>query len=433
MTKANQPRERTRSMSSRSPEQGFQYYSYKGTTSIATDYGIYPGYGQDGTMTDIVGNPPRPDLGLAGFSYNPMRSIKNVHGGTTNGFWVRLKENGANWYSGGVILPQLRSSLGLPSGDSNMRLATQTTLDQLQYAAATGCLAKRGKGNVNNYENIFQMQSTIDELRHPLKNFALWSDRWVDRFEAKYHKIHGARKVRVKTGVDLPLDLYASAWLQYRYGVRLLINDVEQVLKDVEKISDRRQLVTERDLKKVSESYRSNLIRRNHGVTSWDSSYTIDETITCRATSHDEYILDALQQVGLSGKNLLTVGWERIPYSFVADWFFNIGDFLAASVPTPNIHHLGECLSTKRVTTLLCQTSFAGINNNAYEGTGSSGTHSVITTEYSRGNSLGTPRITVQPDFKLLTLTRAADAAALAFGALNRAFGSSGRIRLLNH
>jgi len=287
------------------PVTGREIYVYGGNTSVSTNYGTYSGYGQDQTMNDVTGAPPRPELGIAGFSYNPMDSTKNIHGGSTIGYSVMLKSNGATWTSEGVILPQVRNGLGFPTYESVPLLVPQGTLDMLQATVATQCLAQRGKGSVNNFENVFQFQKTLDELRHPFKNFALWSDRWVDRFEARNRKIHGSTKTRYKTGVDLPLDKYASAWLQYRYGVRLLIKDVEQMLKDVVEISDQSKLVTERAQKSISDSYRSNAATVNWGVTKWDTHYTIDETITCRATSHDEYALDTLQQLGFSGKNLL--------------------------------------------------------------------------------------------------------------------------------
>lgn len=431
MSKPTFPSRRTRTQSNRSPFSGRELYVYGGTTSVSTNYGTFAGYGQQQTMTDTIGAPPRRDLGIDGFSYNPMDYTKDIIGGASVGYSVTLKSNGANWYSDGNITPQCRNVLGFPVYDSVPLLVPQSTLDMLQATVATKCLAQRGKGDVNNFENIFQFSKTLDELRHPFQNFALWSNRWVDRFEGRVRKIHGSRKIRVRQGVELPLDLYASAWLQYRYGVRLLIHDVEQVLKDVNQISEQRKLVTERAQKSISDSYRSNPAVVNWGVTKWDTSYTIDETITVRATSHDEYALDTLQQIGLSGKNLLTVGWELIPYSFVADWFGNIGDFLAASVPTPNIRHVGECLSTKRITTFVGKASFAGMNNSLYSGTGSPGHHSITTIRYSRGNTLGSgPSLSLNPDFGLLRPVRAADAVALAFGALTRAFGVNGRIRL---
>lgn len=405
---------------------GYERYSVNG--SITANYGNYAGYGLTQTMTDTIGAAPRNGQ----FSYNPMNFTKDVIGGGGLSYRLTLLSNGVSWYSDGNPMPGLRVSLKLPTYDTCPALVDPNTIALCQSGAATACLAQRGVGKVNNWENIFQLRQTLDELRHPFKNFALWSDKWVTAYEARARKVIGSRKTRVLTQRDYAVLNPAGAWLQYRYGVRLLINDVSTVMKQLESWKTERQVYTARGVKTVSDSKRVDNGNFLAGPGYWSSGYTIDETIECRGTSHDEYALSLAEILGLSGKHLLTVGWELIPYSFVADWFANVQEFLNASVPTPSLVHIGECLSTRRTTTTTSWAEPAGANGNGYSTAGSRGTHSVTTIRYSRANTLGSgPSLQLHADFGLTRPERAMDAVALAGAALARAFGRTGRISLL--
>jgi hypothetical protein len=50
--------------------------------------------------------------------------------------------------------------------------------------------------------------------------------------------------------------------------------------------------------------------------------------------------------------NLAAFGWEIVPYSFVVDWFVNLGDLFRAHWPNPGISGQVACRSTKRTVLL---------------------------------------------------------------------------------
>lgn len=432
MSNNPKPRERVRQQSSRIPVNfDGEYYTAPGASPVLSyNPGVYAGYGTTKQMTDIIGIPFI--KGGPNYVYHPMSSLRRTYGGTPGSYSVSLNSNGAKWEASGLIIPWLASYVRLPSEqDCCAQLHSLGDEVALQQAASTKCWANRGVGGVNNWENIFQLRKTLDELRHPFRNFALWSDRWVSTYEARVRKLRGSRKQQVIVGKDLPLDTYAGAWLQYRYGLRLLIKDVVEVLAKFDGSAlDEKRIYTARGL---SRSVRSDTVSNGtfiSGAGLWTSSYTKDEVLECRATSHDEYVLDLLDQIGLSGRAVLTVGWEVIPYSFVADWIVNVQDFLNASIPTPTLRHIGATLSTKCTTVYTGRATCIG-GAPGYSGFGSEGTQSVTQVTYRRGLALNEPTLQIQPDFRLDTLTRAADAVALAYGALTRAFGVKGRIHLL--
>lgn len=47
-------------------------------------------------------------------------------------------------------------------------------------------------------------------------------------------------------------------------------------------------------------------------------------------------------RISTFGGNAANAWWEAVPYSFVVDWFMNVGDTLRATLPTPRVHVLSN-------------------------------------------------------------------------------------------
>lgn len=117
----------------------------------------------------------------------------------------------------------------------------------------------------------------------------------------------------------------ANDWLMYRYGISPLISDINGI-SDLIMQSGAKPLI-----RRVSVKHQLRELDRG------TSAYGVDnfkwqrlEEQRVRDTVYVEYTqsrLLALSQTGFL--NPLALAWEVIPYSFVVDWFFNIGDQLA--------------------------------------------------------------------------------------------------------
>lgn len=138
----------------------------------------------------------------------------------------------------------------------------------------------------------------------------------------------------------------AELWLGYRYAARPLMADVTHALLEYN-ARVRRMRQTTRAFGSISSvtsgnlSYSSSLIRNEY-------TYQISDTCTVRAMSLDEVLSDRAYKLGLTMKNLFTLPWELVPYSFVIDWIVNVGDFLGAHSVSPELHPLGACIVTER-------------------------------------------------------------------------------------
>jgi len=133
-------------------------------------------------------------------------------------------------------------------------------------------------------------------------------------------------------------------WMEYRYGIMPLVYSYRDAMKTLKRGVD----VTTR---------KSRVIRpRDLGVTlpgptniyRW-SVYS--GSIQVRATVFQNFDWSTASRLAGLGINPLVTAWELIPYSFVADWFVNIGDYIIRKTTSPNARWLQACVSIKKDTT----------------------------------------------------------------------------------
>lgn len=131
-----------------------------------------------------------------------------------------------------------------------------------------------------------------------------------------------------------------------------------------------------------------------------------------------------LEQFGLA--NPAVVAWELVPFSFVADWFVGVGDYLAAQTALLGLEVLDGGTSQLSVRTYT--TRVTGVNpgawNSRFSGVGPSGV--VVSRKYVRNVWDGAP-----PTFPAygtgLNTKRIADAAALISAVFGGSKSSSNR------
>lgn len=124
-------------------------------------------------------------------------------------------------------------------------------------------------------------------------------------------------------------------WMEYRYGIMPAVYSMQDIIK----------LVTQLDF-----VYRT--CRAQRQITVSDSSesltgpnekcvyQTVKGTVKIRATSKTRFELGNLSRlIDQTSINFTQTAWELIPYSFVIDWFANVGDWLLAhtNLATPGV------------------------------------------------------------------------------------------------
>lgn len=164
-------------------------------------------------------------------------------------------------------------------------------------------------------ETLTYLLSILQKARHPLKSFAdakkvLDNKNWKGK-SVEYH------------------DAVTSLWMQYRYAIMPLVYSVQ----DVQELIEKRKVVyrTERAKEKIDSS-----VFNAKPFFEPSSPYFFERmsgTILIRATGKEQRNLKMhLRLIDDIGFNFATTAWELIPYSFVVDWFLNVGDFLSSQI-----------------------------------------------------------------------------------------------------
>jgi hypothetical protein len=115
--------------------------------------------------------------------------------------------------------------------------------------------------------------------------------------------------------------------------------------------------------------------------------------------------------------NVIPTLWEFLPYSFVADWFVNAGDWLAAVVPKAKVKRLAEWTTYHKTSDLERKLVVSPIPQTYYNKTGQTVTSQLNYTHYVRtpGISVGLAFRTNDFNFqKSKTWMHIADGMALA-------------------
>lgn len=132
-----------------------------------------------------------------------------------------------------------------------------------------------------------------------------------------------------------------SEWMAYRYGIMPLVYSYRDMLKTVK----RGQEVTSKASAVVNP--------KPTGVTlpGSTSTYKWVEYVGSHVVSGTVYQYfpwgQGTAQLASLGFNPLVTAWELIPYSFVIDWFVNVGDYIAAKTSMPLSRMNWACISQR--------------------------------------------------------------------------------------
>lgn len=146
----------------------------------------------------------------------------------------------------------------------------------------------------------------------------------------------------------------ASAWLEYRYGWRQLMFDIIDIDKALHDFDSKRKRYKQRVGMNKDYTYSSNTISED--PIHFSAEYLVETVVS--ASLRGSVIAD------ISPPRIrfdpITTAWEKIPYSFVIDWFVQVGSWLnAMNFLTLQREYYAAAGVYATITRTLEQTSFA--------------------------------------------------------------------------
>lgn len=286
-------------------------------------------------------------------------------------------------------------------------------------ATLISAYAKITSDSVMSSEVLIGMAKTVTMLRRPFATARDVLGRMFKSASSSYGKT-----------ADSITKANASAWLEYRYGMLPTYLDANQVIKmycDKNRTLSRKRAVARassqeyRDNKTISFVDKLLPMLNNIGYELYATG-SVDCLRTVVVHSGVVYEVaprtlaeELAVQFQLGSSAIAPSLWEQIPFSFVADWFYNVGDWLAATNLPPDVTIKGNWTSTllNFDDTYKCTDFWMMMNSVKRHGSFGSKSYKYFTHDRRTNRPLPTLPSVVD---KWSTITHAADACSLLLG-----------------
>lgn len=225
------------------------------------------------------------------------------------------------WYSGPKYLYS-PDSLFVPGLD-------ETVMDSVVTAA----VADARSAIFDSLTFMAEFDQVVDMVRDRLGRITDWGLKASDRARHR-------RRRRPKSKKEL-LEFFAQAWLEYAFGWSPLVHDVNDALEAFRRTTDG-VLVDGRATQTVS----LDDSKVSHINVSSSQDWTFTEVIDGERVyrGHAYATQSPLSRFGFDP---ITTGWEIVPWSFVIDYFINVGSWLQAVSPFSGAKLQGSMCSVK--------------------------------------------------------------------------------------
>lgn len=177
-----------------------------------------------------------------------------------------------------------------------------------------------------------ELRETIRLLKRPLTSFRSLTRTYFDGVK-KSHRRWSPREIK---------NRLADSWLTYRFGIVPLLHDIDDITQDLANISTGRPPM--KHVKGFSGDRRITELNLNQSgftpISFWsditqDDISIVEETCTIRGKIKiisPSAVNPALGKdaIDLTLSDFVPTLYELIPYSFLVDYFVNLGDFISA-------------------------------------------------------------------------------------------------------
>lgn len=209
--------------------------------------------------------------------------------------------------------------------NSNGTLAT-TSLNRAKNALVPKILSKQRQMQLG--VSLGELPETIRMIKSPARALRVAVDRYIDTLKKGRHTVPRRHRRR----------FLSETWLEHSFGWRPLINDIDQGFKAYERLTDNRAAyitrVTGQGTAQAQTKTTGNILSiGDSAVEKYSEQMIQTATTTIRAWVRVDPAGSpgvVSESLGLRLIDFVPTAWELIPYSFLVDYFTNIGTIIDA-------------------------------------------------------------------------------------------------------
>lgn len=242
-----------------------------------------------------------------------------------------IKENSYSKYSGQHArsaetfgeYPTLPGSVG-PGIEPSWTLADNRALEQ--YVNRVRSLQTTFQGGVF----LGELGRVISMVKSPAKSLRRGMDLYLGALKKRRPKVPS------RVSKDTKRRIMSDTWLEYSFGWIPLINDIEDGIKTINNSHYYRR----HDLKSVRAEGTDKTVKHIDGTLGTATPPYFEGTFQVKRERTVKYygVVDAgsnavtnFRRIGLDLSNFVPTAWELLPWSFLVDYFSNIGTIVSAA------------------------------------------------------------------------------------------------------
>lgn len=258
----------------------------------------------------------------------------------------------------GDLSQGLTSVCNLPSAPSS---TADTEADNLALTLFMK-YARNKQGAFRGSTFMAELRQTVKGIRNPARGIRDLLDTYRTNARKAARRARNGRSVpttrdqfrelersnpRASRAVQRALS---DSWLELQYGVLPLVGDVEDAAHSAVRISRRKPRAPVRAFSNIKRAPTIVFASRSHhNITiTWEvhTYQTVEvEFYGAVKLEVDEPILGAVEEWGFRTRDFLPAVWELMPYSFLVDYFTNVGEIVEAiSFPRSDIAWVGRTI-----------------------------------------------------------------------------------------
>jgi hypothetical protein len=352
---------RKREENFRRPVSGWERKSFHGQPDTYTDP-IYEGFstGFQRTTHDVVVPQFESRSRNGAVFMNPYSSVFRERKDSLPPYW-RWDTTNTNPAVGSQTMGEGLTSRGQLRDPENAPPGTWYYVDTIDVASLQRLAGTKAWASVQEPEFdtpvfIGEAATTYRMLVNPWDNLWRWlQDSVRSNRELARRKGWSGQRYRYEQG-RAAAQLLASEWLKLRYGVWPLLRDIESSLGILRSEPAFGKRHTARAQVESNDFLWEAVSPITDTFYSGERYLAKKRKVTVRAGILYTYNVHTYSRLSLNGlSSLPRVGWELVPFSFVFDWLFNVGDVLAALESKAYCTVLGQWTTTHDVETWISE------------------------------------------------------------------------------